>query len=141
MNNLGVVIENIEEKFQLKLSKLFRKRIIFKSCSDNGINLLLITPESVIHKNGKAWVDLTETQKQLFQKYDIGIIAFRLKNGQIFYINIKSITKFLNENNSLINKQEGVHWKLHINPELEELEIQKSKDRIPLIKDLKDLEV
>jgi hypothetical protein len=139
MNNLNIVKTSIEEKYKVKLTKLPRKKIIFEGTTNKNETILLITPESKIHDNGQAWIDLTAIQKKLFQNYNIGIIAFRLKNGQIFYLNYQSIEEFLNLDNLLVNKKEGEHWKLHISPTLQNVKVQKSEEIIKVKLKIEDL--
>jgi len=132
MNNLSNVISNIENNYNVKLKKVPRKRVVFEGITINNKRILVITPESKIHVNNNAWIDLTSIQKQIFQQYEIGILAFRLKNGQIFYLNFKILESLLTKETLLINNHEGKHWKLHISPILAELKVQGSYEKIQL---------
>ena len=124
---LDLVLNKIENNYNTKLKKLSRKKIIFEGIIKNNKKLVLLTPKSKIHKNGRAWIDINKKQVDILYNYDIAIIVFRIENYGCFLINFMELKSYLNDDNMIINSKEGEHWKLHISPNESVVFIQGSK--------------
>ena len=127
---LNFVINKIENKYNTKLTKLSRKKIMFEGIIKDNKKIVLLTPKSKVHKNGMAWIDITKKQINILYDYDIAIIVFRIENYGCFFIYFSQIEFYLNKMNMIINSKEGEHWKLHISPNESTLFIQGSKNSL-----------
>jgi len=132
------VINKIENKYNIKLTKLLRKKIMFEGIIENSKKFILLTPKSKIHKNGMAWIDINKKQVDILYNYDIAIIVFRIEDYGCFFVNFNEIADYLNKDNIILNSREGEHWKLHISPNENILFIQGNKNSL-LLEDIKRL--
>ncbi|MEK4449435.1 MULTISPECIES: hypothetical protein [Paenibacillus] len=108
-----VVVDTVTHKFRCSLTTISRKQIMFQGISD-GKRIVICTPSSKIHANGKGWFDLTIKQVELLDEAVISILAVRLEGNMIYYIDFKELRKFMLPNLILTNTNEGEHWKLFI---------------------------
>ncbi|CAM4102622.1 hypothetical protein [Mesobacillus thioparans] len=79
-----------------------------------GKRLVLCTPSSKLHPQGKGWFDLTTIQVDLLDDSDIAILAVRLQGNKIYYLDFKKLRKLMTSNIILDNSREGNHWKLYV---------------------------
>ncbi|MCG3418230.1 hypothetical protein [Oceanobacillus jordanicus] len=80
----------------------------------NGKKLVLCTPKSKLHVNGRGWFDLNTKQVDLLDGADISLLAVRLEGNKIYYIDFKKLRKVMTPDIMLKNPHEGEHWKLFI---------------------------
>lgn len=111
---IGSVIKEFDNTFKVCLAKVQRKQIIFDGKLKNGESIVVISPSSKVYVKGNGWVDLTKIQIDLLSSYTNSYAAFRLENGTVHYINLRSLYPLLDSSNILENVREGLHWKLDI---------------------------
>jgi hypothetical protein len=111
--DMKIVVDMLTRKYGCSLSTISRKQIMFQGVS-NGRRIVVCTPSSKIHANGKGWFDLTIKQVELLEDAVISILAVRLEGNKIYYIDFKELRKFMQPNLMLTNANEGEHWKLFI---------------------------
>lgn len=80
----------------------------------NGRRIVVCTPYSKIHLIGKGWFDLTIKQVELLDAADIAVLAVRLEDGGINYVNFKELRKLMTLDIQRVNTREGEHWKFYI---------------------------
>jgi hypothetical protein len=110
-----IVLETISKKYNCTLLNITRKQIMYQGVS-KGKKLVLCTPSSKLHPQGKGWFDLTVKQVEILDDSDIAILAVRLQGGKIYYINFKDIRKLMTPDIMLENPREGEHWKFYVWP-------------------------
>jgi hypothetical protein len=81
--NLQIVLKTIRENYNCSLTTIKGKRIMFEGVSNNK-KLVLCTPSSKLHSQGKGWFDLTTKQVELLDNSDISILAVRLEGGKVY---------------------------------------------------------
>lgn len=108
------VLEILEKHFQTKLEKVSAKRVFYSGKLDNQKTIILCSPQSKIHTEGYAWIDITQIQTDLLKEHNYGIFAFRLENGKVYYVLFSDLVKYLTPEALINNKREGDHWKLRI---------------------------
>lgn len=113
--DMKIVLETISKQHNCALSNIARKQIMYQGVTD-GKRLVLCTPSSKLHPQGKGWFDLTIKQVEILDDSDIAILAARLQGGKIYYINFKDIRKLMTSDIMLENPREGEHWKFYVWP-------------------------
>ncbi|WP_406244022.1 hypothetical protein ACF3M2_09910 [Tissierella carlieri] len=113
--NLQIVLKTIRENYNCSLTTIKGKRIMFEGVSNNK-KLVLCTPSSKLHPQGKGWFDLTTKQVELLDDSDISILAVRLEGGKVYYINFKDLRRLMEPEMILENPREGRHWKFYVWP-------------------------
>ena len=108
-----IVVATLTQKYGCSLSTISRKQIMFQGIS-GGKRIVVCTPSSKIHPNGKGWFDLTIIQVKLLDESDIAVLAVRLEGGNIYYVDFKELRKMMTPNLMVVNPNEGEHWKFHI---------------------------
>ncbi|MCM3584231.1 hypothetical protein M3182_00560 [Mesobacillus maritimus] len=108
-----IVVKAVSEKYNCILSNIKRKQIMYEGTS-NEKKLVLCTPQSKLHVNGKGWFDLTTLQIDLLDDSDIPILAVRLQGYKVYYIDFKELKKLMTPDIMLRNPKEGEHWKLYV---------------------------
>ncbi len=115
-----MTIENIvtefEKEFDILLSKMPRKKIIYYGQTKVGISIVVVMPASTIYARGNGWVDFTKIQIDIFKQHKIAIAVFRLSDGTTYYVDMQALYPLLTEQNMMENDREGEHWKLDIWP-------------------------
>ena len=81
------VITQLETKYGIRLFKVSGKKVFYMSDLKDNRSLLVASPESKIHPNGHAWIDLTEIQRNLLRSASEGIVAFRLPEQKTYFVN------------------------------------------------------
>ncbi|WP_340003330.1 hypothetical protein MHH52_14580 [Paenibacillus sp. FSL K6-0276] len=76
--------------------------------------VVVCTPFSKIHPNGKGWFDLTIKQVELLDDADIAVLAVRLEGSKIYYVDFKELSRMMTQDQRVVNPNEGEHWKFHI---------------------------
>lgn len=108
-----IVVDKLAQKYSCSLSTISRKQIMFQGVS-GGKRIVVCTPSSKIHPNGKGWFDLTIIQVDLLDKADIAVLAVRLEGNSIYYVDFKELRKMMTPDLMVVNPNEGEHWKFHI---------------------------
>ena len=109
------VLKSLEEQYGLKHRRLANKRILFELLiPKNEERAFLWMPESKIYSDGRAWVDLNELQKIEGARYHKRIGIIRLGDGNLAYINLEDLNRYLTQNTRKHNSREGNFWRLYI---------------------------
>lgn len=108
-----IVVNKITQKYGCSLSTINRKQIMFQGVS-GGKRVVVCTPSSKIHSNGKGWFDLTIKQVVLLDDAAIAVLAVRLEGSNIYYVDFKELRKMMTLDLQVVNPNEGEHWKFHI---------------------------
>jgi hypothetical protein len=124
------VLRQIEERYRVSLSRMPGKKVCYQGELNSNRTLLVVTPESKIHSQGQGWVDLTEIQVELMRTCTESVVAFRLSNGKVFFVNFRSLSILLTEDSIVENKKEGRHWKLYIWPN--QIEVRNSSKKLQI---------
>lgn len=109
----NIVVHSLNQKFQCHFSSMKRKQIMFEGES-RGKRIVVCTPSSKVHIQGKGWFDLNIKQVELLDKADIAILAVRLEGNKIYYVDFKELRKLMTSNVMLENYAEGQHWKFFV---------------------------
>jgi hypothetical protein len=97
----------------------------------NGNRRIVVSsPQSITHKGGQGWIDLTRIQINLMEEYDAALLAFRLPRQQTYFINFQQLRPLLTEKCIFDSKREGVHWKLYVWPG--RIEIRQNDTLLPI---------
>jgi hypothetical protein len=67
-----------------------------------------------MYPHDRGWVDITTVQVSMLDQSFYSILAMRLENGLVYYLDFKKLRPYLTEDLMVNNKREGDHWKLHI---------------------------
>jgi len=108
-----IVLKTVGEEYDCILSNVKRKQIMYQGVSA-GKKLILCTPSSKLHPQGKGWFDLTIKQVEILDDSDIAILAVRLEGNKIYYINFKELRELMTPDIMLENSREGKHWKFYV---------------------------
>lgn len=109
------VLKLLEEQYGLKHRRLANKRILFELLIPKSEErAFLWIPESKIYPDGRAWVDLNELQKIEGERYHKRIGIIRLGDGDLAYIDLEDLSRYLTQNTRKHNSREGDFWRLHI---------------------------
>ncbi len=111
INSIVAIFEN---EYNIHLSKISHKKIIYDGKIKYRKSIVVIMPTSKIYPRGNGWVDFTKIQVELLKQYQIAIATFRLSNGKNYFVDMENLFPLLSQNNMMINKKEGEHWKLDI---------------------------
>lgn len=106
------VVQEVEKKFQCKLMTIKRKKIMFEGRSE-GQKIVVCTPSSKLHNNGHGWFDLSTLQVELLDQAQIAILAIRLENNKIYFIDFKDLRRHMTSK-MLINYSGVDKWSLYI---------------------------
>jgi hypothetical protein len=90
-----------------------RKQIMFEGIS-NRRRIMICTPSSKIHVQGKGWFDLNMKQVELLDEAELAILAVRLEGNKIYYADFKKLRKLMTSEVMYKNDAEGLHWKLFV---------------------------
>jgi len=112
---IKTVINGLRESFDLSLTKVKGKQIIFEGYWKDGKSVVLISPLSKLYESGNGWVDITKKQVELLNNYSIAIAAFRLPD-MIYYFDFNQLNTILSDDCLIYNEREGEHWKMDIWP-------------------------
>jgi len=110
------IVSEFEKEFNVHLSKMPRKKIIYVGQTKAGASIVVVMPASTIYKRGNGWVDFTKIQIDIFKQHEIAVAVFRLSDGLKYYVNMQDIYTLLTQQNMIENDREGEHWKLDIWP-------------------------
>ncbi len=116
VKTINDVVTEFEKEYDIFLSKVKRKKIIYDGYTNNDKSIVVVTPESKIYPRGNGWVDFTKIQIDIFKQYSIAICVFRISDGITYYLNLNDLFPFLTDSNMMINTREGEHWKIDIWP-------------------------
>ncbi|RUS44571.1 hypothetical protein [Cohnella sp. AR92] len=108
-----IVVNKLTQKYGCSLSTIKGKQIMFQGVS-GGKRIVVCTPYSKIHTIGKGWFDLTTRQVELLDEADIAVLAVRLEDGNIYYVDFKELRKMMTLDLQIVNLNEGEHWKFYI---------------------------
>ena len=133
--SINTVVARIEKKINSSLSVYPEKTIIFKGMMKNGSSIIVITPKSSLDIRSKGLVDFTQIQKNILDESDIALIAFRLPNEEVFFIDYNKLKIFLTNENMTYNNRAFEHWKLHIYPNEEIVTVKEKNNKIRITKD------
>jgi len=111
--NKRVVLEKVSKRYQCSFSPLKQKKIMYEGMV-NGRTIIVCTPSSKIHPRGNGWFDLTIKQTEILDEADVAILAVRLPEGRVNYIDYKKIRELMTDKNKRTNSREGEHWKLYV---------------------------
>lgn len=125
---IDLFVFDFKNNFDITLTKVKRKQIIFEGFTKNNKSLSVVMPDSAIYKYGNGWIDFTEIQINLLKSYMLSIAIFRLSDGNNYWLNLKNLFPLLSEENMFENRREGLHWKFDIWQN--KLIIRKSKTEI-----------
>ena len=110
------IVKEFEKEYDIVLSKMSRKRIIYDGKTKTGASIVVAMPASTIYARGNGWVDFTKIQINIFKRHNIAIAVFRLSDGSTYYVDMQDLFPLLTQNNMMENDREGEHWKLDIWP-------------------------
>ena len=110
------VVNEFGKEYDIFLSKVKRKKIIYEGVTKNNDSIVVVTRESKIYPRGNGWVDFTKIQIEIFKQSLIAVCAFRMSDGTTYYINMANLFPLLTLDNLMENKREGEHWKIDIWP-------------------------
>ena len=113
---IGKIVREIESDFNVLLSVMPRKKIIYDGKTKFGKSIVVVMPTSKIYGRGNGWVDFTKIQIDIFKQHEIAIATFRLSNGLTYYVDMQSLYPLLTQQNMMENDREGEHWKLDVWP-------------------------
>ncbi len=108
-----IIVDTLTRKYGCSFSTITRKQIMLEGLS-GGKRIVICTPSSKIHANGKGWFDLTIKQVELLDEADISVLAVRLEGNRVYYIDFKELRKLMLPSLMLTNPNEGEHWKLFV---------------------------
>ncbi|WP_419885716.1 hypothetical protein [Paenibacillus sp. B-A-8] len=108
-----IVVNKLTQKYGCSLSTINRKQIMFQGVS-GGRRIVVCTPSSKLHPNGKGWFDLSIKQVELLDNADIAVLAVRIEGRSIYYVDFKELRRMMTLDLQVVNKVEGEHWKLFI---------------------------
>ncbi|MGO4548106.1 hypothetical protein AB4Z29_25295 [Paenibacillus sp. 2TAB23] len=110
--NIQTVINRVAKKYNCSLFSITRKKIMFHGVS-NGKKLVLCSPESKLHVKGHGWFDLTTKQVELLIEADIAILAVRLEENKIYFVDFNELRNLL-FNAKTLNYSSDEKWRLYI---------------------------
>ncbi|RKZ79970.1 MAG: hypothetical protein DRQ35_03195 [Gammaproteobacteria bacterium] len=113
---IGNIVKEFENDFNVRLSIMHGKRIIYDGKTKVGTSVVVVMPASKIYGKGNGWVDFTKIQIDIFKQHKIAIAAFRLSDGLTYYVDMQSLYPLLTQQNMMENDREGEHWKLDVWP-------------------------
>jgi len=131
IESIEEVVRKTENKLQVQLRKIKRKKVIYDGCRSDGTSVILISPHSKQHEKGCGWVDITKIQRDLTNEYKVAIIAFRLPKTNTYYVDFNKLKTYLTEKTMMYNEREGEHWKLYIWPT--EIQIRNCQNRLEVL--------
>ncbi|GMK39103.1 hypothetical protein PCCS19_21570 [Paenibacillus sp. CCS19] len=108
-----IVVNKLKQKYGCSLSTIKGKQIMYQGVSGEK-RIVVCTPYSKIHTIGKGWFDLTIKQVELLDDADIAVLAVRLEDGNVYYVDFKELRKMITPDIQLVNSREGEHWKFYI---------------------------
>jgi hypothetical protein len=110
------IVKEFENDFNVPLSIMPRKKIIYDGKTKVGTSIVVVMPASKIYERGNGWVDFTKIQIDIFKRHKIAIAVFRLSDGLTYYVDMQSLYPLLTQQNMMENDREGEHWKLDVWP-------------------------
>lgn len=108
-----IVINKLAQKYGCSFSMIKGKQIMYQGINSEK-QIVICTPYSKIHTIGKGWFDLTIKQVELLDEADIAVLAVRLENGNVYYVDFKELRKMMTLDIQIVNPNEGEHWKFYI---------------------------
>lgn len=105
----------MSEALNTNFKSVLSKRVFYDSIDREGNSILLCTPQSKYHESISAWwIDITQIQYELLEKYDKAVVVFRLQGSKLCTINWDDLKPYLIDNCMKYNEREKEHWKLYI---------------------------
>ncbi|WP_010502044.1 hypothetical protein [Paenibacillus elgii] len=99
-----IVLNKLRQKYGCSLSTITGKQIMYQGVSGEK-RIVVCTPYSKIHTIGKGWFDLTIKQVELLDDADISVLAVRLEDGNVYYVDFKELRKMITPDNQLVNSR------------------------------------
>ena len=107
------VVTTVQNRFNCSLSLIEQKRIMYKGETSDKKIIILCTPETKIHDNEHGWFDLTTKQVEILDKADISIMAVRVENGKVYFIEFKNLRRLMTKE-IIIEYGRDAKWRFYI---------------------------
>ena len=107
------VVATVQDRFNCTLSLIEQKRIMYRGKTSESKTITLCTPETKIHDKEHGWFDLTTKRVEILDEADIAIMAVRVENGKVYFIEFKNLRRLMTKD-MIIEYGRDAKWRFYI---------------------------
>ncbi|SDG30106.1 hypothetical protein [Desulfosporosinus hippei] len=109
------VVKELEEYLKTDLYQVPRKRIMFNGILNDGSTVTVCTPQTKLIPRGCGRIELTTVQVSILNNADHSILAFRLEDNRVYYLDFRNLKPYLTEEAAYYSEKRGITlWQLYI---------------------------
>ena len=109
------VVKELEDYLKTDLYQVPRRLILFNGILKDGSTVLVCTPQSKLKPRGCGCIDLTTVQVSMLDNADHSILAFRVEDNRVYYLDFRNLKPYLTEEAAYYSEKRGkTLWQLYI---------------------------
>ncbi|AFQ42577.1 hypothetical protein [Desulfosporosinus meridiei] len=125
------VVKELEGYLKTDLYQVPRRLILFNGILNDGSTVTVCTPQSKLIPRGCGRIELTTFQVSILNNADHSILAFRLEDNRVYYLDFCNLKPYLTEEAAYYSEKRGITlWQLYIWSHC--IQILRSKNRLAI---------
>ncbi|MCB8817084.1 HMG-box domain-containing protein [Desulfosporosinus shakirovi] len=109
------VVKELEDYLKTDLYQVPRRQILFNGILNDGSTVAVCTPQAKLNSRRCGRIELTTVQVSILNNADHSILAFRIENNRVYYLDFRNLKPYLTEEATYYSeKREKTLWQLHI---------------------------
>ncbi|HBW36860.1 hypothetical protein [Desulfosporosinus sp. BICA1-9] len=109
------VVKELEDYLKTDLYQVPRKLIFFNGILNDGSTVIICTPQSKLYPRRCGCTDLTTVQVSMLDNADHSILAFRVEDNRVYYLDFRNLKPYLTEEAAYYSEKRGkTFWQLYI---------------------------